>query len=111
VSDTDTKEVEDSGLGVILAIAAGIIAAAIGVVGTYVVMTSVLEFKLEPNKSIYDDSAGKSKEGGGPGGKGGMMGGKGGMMGGKGGGKGGMGGGKGPGGQGEKGANPPGGAS
>jgi hypothetical protein len=97
VSDTDTKEAEDSGLGVILAIAAGIIAAAVGVVGTYLVMTSVLEYKLEPDKSIYDSpgEGGGGRGGMGPGGKGGMKGGRGG---------------KAPGGKGEKGGGSPDGA-
>ena len=106
MSDSDTKEAEDSGLGVILAIAAGIIAAAVGVVATYFVMTGVLEYKLEPKESIQDNTEGGGKGKGrmGPAGKGGMgPGGKGGMGPG---GKDGMA----PGGKGDQGGAPPGGA-
>jgi hypothetical protein len=84
-------------LGITLAIAAGIISAAVGAVATYFVMTSVLDYKLEPGESAYKSSGDGNPGRGGmaPGGKGGMKGGKGG---------------KGPAGQGDKGGGPPGGA-
>jgi hypothetical protein len=111
VKASDELDSDDSGMPAILAIVAGIVSAAVGVVGTYLVMTSLLGFKLEPKETIYDNAqdGGKGKAGmGGMGGmKGGGMGGmKGGGMGGmKGGGMGGM-----KGGQGDKGAPAPNGA-
>ena len=105
---SDTLDSEDSGMPAILAIVAGIVSAAVGVVGTYLVMTSLLDFKLEPKETIYDNAQDGGKGKGGMGGmKGGGMGGmKGGGMGGmKGGGMGGM-----KGGQGDKGAPAPNGA-
>jgi hypothetical protein len=93
VKASDELDSDDSGMPAILAIVAGIVSAAVGVVGTYLVMTSLLGFKLEPKETIYDNAQDGGKGKGGMGGmKGGGMGGmKGGGMGGmKGGGMGGM---------------------
>ena len=71
---SDTLDSEDSGMPAILAIVAGIVSAAVGVVGTYLVMTSLLDFKLEPKETIYDNAQDGGK---GKGGMGGMKGGQG----------------------------------
>jgi len=77
VKDNDLEDEGSSGARIILAVASGIVAIILGVVGTYLVMTGPLGYKQEPKESVYDDPTLNPPRGGGPGGGGPGMGGKG----------------------------------
>jgi hypothetical protein len=65
----------DKKMKVFLAILSSVVAIAIGISSTFYVMTRVLDFQREPEKSFYEPGEGNAKKGKGmrgmPGGKGG----------------------------------------